>query len=178
MVHAGCVFVAGIHLSRTWTSGSFESVQWNACVHRLDLGLYSHPKEFLGNEVRTHVNSKGKIPFTPKNSPQRRIKPTMLHQAGQRAQHTTNELCRPPVCFWELYWTAWYSTALYCTTLHHTALYCNVLYWAVLTAHSLISAHTDLETFAQQFLDGPLQLMVLRLTDVNVKLWDLCWPSW
>ena len=45
-------------------SGSFESVQWNACVHRLDLGLHSHLKEFLGNGVRTHVNSKGKIPST------------------------------------------------------------------------------------------------------------------
>ena len=27
MVRAGCVFVAGIHPSRTWTSGSFESVR-------------------------------------------------------------------------------------------------------------------------------------------------------
>ena len=62
MVHAGCVFVAGIHLSRTWMSGSFESVRWNACVHRLDLSLHSHPNEFLGNGVRTHVDSKGKIP--------------------------------------------------------------------------------------------------------------------
>ena len=43
-------------------SGSFESVQWNAYVHRPDLGLYSHPKEFWGNGVRTHVDSKGKIP--------------------------------------------------------------------------------------------------------------------
>ena len=42
-------------------SGSLESVQWSACVHRLNLSLCSHPKEFsLGNEVRTHVNSKGK----------------------------------------------------------------------------------------------------------------------
>ena len=39
------VFVAEIHPSRTWVSGSFESVRWNACVHRLNLGLYSHPKE-------------------------------------------------------------------------------------------------------------------------------------
>ena len=46
--------------------GSFESVRWNACVHRLELGLYSHWKEFLGNGVRTHVNSKGKIPSTGK----------------------------------------------------------------------------------------------------------------
>ena len=43
-------------------SGSFESVRWNACLHRLDLGLYFHPKEFWGNAVRSHVNSKGKIP--------------------------------------------------------------------------------------------------------------------
>ena len=100
MVHAGSVFAAGIHPSRTWTSGSLESVRWNACVlvclfvgcftshqhasvsegricsdkftcYRTEievvdyaLGLYSHPKEFLGNGVRTHVNSKGKIPST------------------------------------------------------------------------------------------------------------------
>ena len=64
MVHAGCAFVAGIHLSRTSMSGSFESVRWNACVHRLDLGLYSHPKEFWGNGVKTHVYTKGKIPST------------------------------------------------------------------------------------------------------------------
>ena len=42
-------------------SGTFESER---CVHRLDLGLYSHPKEYLRNGVRTHVNSKGKIPTT------------------------------------------------------------------------------------------------------------------
>ena len=42
---------------------SFEPVRWNACVHRLDLGVYSHPI-FFGNRVRAHVNSKGKIPST------------------------------------------------------------------------------------------------------------------
>ena len=41
-------------------SGSFESMRWNACVHRLDLDLYSCAKEFLGNGVKTHVNSEGK----------------------------------------------------------------------------------------------------------------------
>ena len=46
MVHAGCAFVAGIHPCRTSMSGSFESVRWNACVHRLDFGLYSHPRVF------------------------------------------------------------------------------------------------------------------------------------
>ena len=31
-------------------------------VPTLDLGLYSHPKEFWGNGDGTHCNSKGKIP--------------------------------------------------------------------------------------------------------------------
>ena len=31
-------------------SGSFETMQWNESVHRLDLGLYSHPKGFGGME--------------------------------------------------------------------------------------------------------------------------------
>ena len=45
-------------------SESFESVRWNACVHRLDLGFHSNPKEFMGNGVRSHVNSEGKISST------------------------------------------------------------------------------------------------------------------
>ena len=59
MVHAGCLFVPGIHLSRTWMSGPFQSLRWNACVHRLELGIYSHSKDFWGNGVRTHIKSKG-----------------------------------------------------------------------------------------------------------------------
>ena len=77
-------------------SGSFESVQWKACVHRLDLSLYSYPKDFWGNGVRTHVNSTEKNPLYWKNSPQRRIEPTMLHQAEQPAHHTTNKLFQLP----------------------------------------------------------------------------------
>ena len=42
-------------------SGSFESMRLNACVHILDLGLYSHRK-VLGNGVRAQANSIGKIP--------------------------------------------------------------------------------------------------------------------
>ena len=72
-----------------------ESMQWYVCVHRLDLKVYSHPKELRGNRIRTHVNSKGKYPLYWKN-PQRRIEPSTLHQAGQRAQHTTYELFKPP----------------------------------------------------------------------------------
>ena len=100
MVRAGCVFVAGIHPSRSWTSGSFESVRWNACVHRLDLGLCSYPKEFWGSGVWTHVNSKGKIPSTGK-CPQSSIEPATL---WQRAQALPAELFRPlnRICF--IYW--------------------------------------------------------------------------
>ena len=32
MVHAGCVVLADIHQSRTWMSGLYESMQWNARV--------------------------------------------------------------------------------------------------------------------------------------------------
>ena len=42
----GVSFLPTIHPSATWMLGSFESVRRNACVHRLDLNLYSHPKEF------------------------------------------------------------------------------------------------------------------------------------
>ena len=55
---------SGIHPSRTSMSESFESVRWNACMHRLDIGLYSHLKEFWGNGVT--ANCKGKIPSTGK----------------------------------------------------------------------------------------------------------------
>ena len=48
-----------------------------------------------GNGVRTHVNSKGKNPLYRKKSPQRGIEPTSLHQAGQRAELTTNKLFQP-----------------------------------------------------------------------------------
>ena len=91
MVRAGCIFVAGIHQSGTWTSGSFE--RWNACVHRLDLGLYSHPKEFWGNGVWTHVNSKEKSPL-PENVPRRGSNP---RRCGQRVQALPTELFRSPV---------------------------------------------------------------------------------
>ena len=49
-------------------------------MQRLDLGLHSHPKEFLGNGVGVRVNSKRKIPSIGKillrggPNPQRYIK--------------------------------------------------------------------------------------------------------
>ena len=74
-------------------------------MHRLDLALSSHPKKFFffclfflegggGKGVRTHANSKGKIPSVRKILPRGGSNPQQ-RQAGQRAQHTTNELFRP-----------------------------------------------------------------------------------
>ena len=61
-VYAGCVFVAGTHPSRTWISGSFESVRWNACMHRLDLGLHSHLR-VLGMESESMLSLREKSPL-------------------------------------------------------------------------------------------------------------------
>ena len=63
MVLAGCVFVAGIHPSRTWMSGPFESIRRNACVYRLHLGWYSHPKEFWGKWSQNSCFLRGKNPL-------------------------------------------------------------------------------------------------------------------
>ena len=84
-------FFAGIHSSRAWMLGNFESVWWNAYVHRLDLGLYSYPKEFWGQWSQNPCWIHGKNPLYQKNSPQRKIELMMLRQAGQWAEHTTNE---------------------------------------------------------------------------------------
>ena len=40
MVHARCVSVAAVHLTRTCMSGSLESMWWNAGVHKQGLGLH------------------------------------------------------------------------------------------------------------------------------------------
>ena len=94
MVRAWCVFVVSNHQSRTWMSGSLESMRWNACVHRPYLGLHSHLKKVLGNGVRGHVNSKVKIPST---RAQRRVELVTLHHAGQPAQHTTDWAIPAPI---------------------------------------------------------------------------------
>ena len=84
------VFVVGIHPFRTWISGSFECVRWNACVHRLDLGLYSNPKEaFLSGGGGGVGGQKSQNPCQLPET-QRRIEPATLHRAGQRAQYTTD----------------------------------------------------------------------------------------
>ena len=81
-VPGGCVFVAGIHQSRTWTSGSFESARWKCmCAQTRPRFILSSERVFWGNGVWSHVNSKGKIPSTGK-CPQRRIEPATLWTAS------------------------------------------------------------------------------------------------
>ena len=47
-----------------------ESVRWNVCVHRLDLGLYSHQKRVLGEmESEPMLTPRAKIPSTRKILP-------------------------------------------------------------------------------------------------------------
>ena len=48
--------VAGIHPSRSWMSGSFESVRWNACVQTRP-PLLPSSERVLEEWVKTHVNS-------------------------------------------------------------------------------------------------------------------------
>ena len=83
MMHAGCVFVVGIHASSTRMSGSLESVRRNACV-RDQTPVYTLIRESF--EAKKS-ESKGKSPLP---EAQRRIEPTTLHHAGQRDQHTTD----------------------------------------------------------------------------------------
>ena len=68
-----------------------KSVQWNACVHKLDLGLYSQPKEFGGIGVRIHVNSKGKIRSTG----------NIVSRGGSNPQHCikSNEASALPMSY-------------------------------------------------------------------------------
>ena len=54
-------------------------------MHRLDLGLYSHPK-YCGGTVRTHVNPKGKIPFTG-SSDKDQTHTTALHRTASPTQY-------------------------------------------------------------------------------------------
>ena len=50
-----------------------------------------------GIESEPMLTPREKSPPPDKKSSQRSIEPTTLHQAGQRAQHTTNEIFRSPL---------------------------------------------------------------------------------
>ena len=65
MVHAWCVFVACIHPSWTWMSGSFEPWQWNACVYGLDLFVLSSER-IWGEWSQNLCELQGKNPLWEK----------------------------------------------------------------------------------------------------------------
>ena len=93
-VYAGCVSVAGIGSSTTWMSGSVEPPWRNACVHRLDLHLYSYLKEFQGKESEPTLTPRE---ISPLLEAHRKVEPAMLHHAGQQAKHTTDWATLAPI---------------------------------------------------------------------------------
>ena len=74
-------------------SGSFKSVRRNACVHRLDLVLYSLSKEFWGMESEPVLFPRAKSPL---QEAQRRVEPATLHHADRELITLPPELFRPP----------------------------------------------------------------------------------
>ena len=66
----------------------------NACVHRLDLGLYSHPKEFFWGMEFEPMLTPRENPLYRTMSPEEGSNPRCC---GQRAQALPTELFRPPV---------------------------------------------------------------------------------
>ena len=73
-------------------------------MHRLDLSLYSHPKEFWGNGERTYVNSKGKIPSSRK----------ILLRRGSNPHCCIMQDSKPNTLLTELFWHP--------TTVQHPSL--------------------------------------------------------
>ena len=65
-------------------------------MHRQDLGLYSHPKEFWGMESEPILTKKGKKSLLPGNFSPEEDQTQDAASSRTRAQHTTNQLFRPP----------------------------------------------------------------------------------
>ena len=98
MVRAGCVLLPAFtrpdkKTNKKTKSGPFESMRWDARVHRLDLSLYSYPKELGGGGRGGGVESEPTLTPREKSSiseAQGRVKPATLLHARQPAQHTTD----------------------------------------------------------------------------------------
>ena len=58
-----------------------------ACVHTVDLGLYSSERVLAGLESQPMLTPSEK---SPPPEAQRRVEHMSLHHAGQQAQHTTD----------------------------------------------------------------------------------------
>ena len=144
MVQSGCAFVAGIHPSGTWISKSFESMQWSACVHRLDLSSCSHPKEFWGNVIRTYVNSKGKNPLY------RRLR------GGSNLWHCITQDSKPNTLLTELFWppgTDWFTEDLhpaYVTQLQASCAFRTLCIFQSSTCYGFLFQLVDLHSLCTQ----------------------------
>ena len=68
MVHVGDIFAACIHLSRTWMSGSFESVRWNASAQTRPRSIHSSENNFGGMEPDPMLTLKEKSILPGKKS--------------------------------------------------------------------------------------------------------------
>ena len=63
--------------------------------------VYTPIRKNFGRMKSEHMSTpRDKSPLPGKKCSQRNIEPTTLHYAGQRAQHTTNDLFRPPLVSW------------------------------------------------------------------------------
>ena len=72
-------------------SGSFESVQKNAHVHRLNLGLQKNARVHrLNLGLNSHLTKLGGMESEPMLTPKEKslLLEAQTHHAGQRAQHT------------------------------------------------------------------------------------------
>ena len=97
-LHGLCML--GVFLLSTFTLLGHDcqdllSLWWNACVHRLDLRFILSSERILGEWSQNPCQLQGKNLLYWKNSPQERIVPTILHQAGQWAQHTNRAIPAP-----------------------------------------------------------------------------------
>ena len=99
MVHAGCVSNSGIHPYRLRHEYQDLLSPWDGLHVCTDqTSVYTLIRKNFREWSQNPCKLQEKNPLFRKNSPQRRIEPMTLHQAGQRAQHTTNKLSRPPFC--------------------------------------------------------------------------------
>ena len=108
-------------------SGSFESMQWNACVHRLDLGLYSQPKEIWG----TYVNSKGKCPLPEKFSPEEDQTNDAASSRTESPTHYQRDIlpCLSPDLFLGCRMSPQHAKRISATDLPKTFLHAATLNW-------------------------------------------------
>ena len=90
-MHAGCVYVAGIHLSGHICQNLLSPCDGMCTQTRPQFILSS--KEFWGLESETMSNPREKSPLP---EAQRRVKPVMLHHADSEPNTLPTAILAPP----------------------------------------------------------------------------------